>query len=693
MSLINKKSKILNWSLGIGHWSLDKGFTLVELIVSVAITGILMLGISVFFSSSFQGLFRAQTQTTNTEKQYAINEIIRDKFTTLDEVLNKFSNDPPTADKILFKNNNTKDQLPFSYIGLTERDNNGDSINEKYLALKDMMIFNKVYHGDGNDFFADSGEGKIKRADMDSEVVPKLNPSDEFINFSSFEIIESGGKKIYYLVFPDKNSVMECACELDFCSYSSCSELKNLPQLLAPTDIVKDNAEEFLYITDSGNGRVIKYKLADQTYSILATPLKYPTGLAYYEITIGAVTKKWLFVAETLNNKILKINVENGATYTVVGDGDDKECEHTAKFCQLNMPTGIFADDVKQELYIADSGNNRILKVKDPGSPESLTFDFTLDENYILDYIEFFNSSWNGNGTYDEADSNLIGKQSNFSKVESGKEVFKNSDRLTTYEGINNCTSSSNSFYANEESAVILNSNDKIIINNNKFTVTDPPDEEGTECREPPENLGDPENPSLKKWLISVTEDASGVTDGQTVFFSNPNNPTDVVVNITDIPDDDFVQGGFQTFTIKTYDLMKGLVETDYYPIRIGDGELGTDEDTVEVLVERKEGSYRRASFPTGVTNTYFANSGDTIDSADSAKVMRLDLTGTPPDLNQINIDSFETFDYVSDFVLKDDEPLQFIEYNDGKLLELVIKALVDEEKPQTYTLNANIPQ
>src|SRR5512136_1238485 len=52
-----------------------KGFTLVELIVSVAITGILMLGISAFFSSTFQNLFKTQTQTTNTEKQYVVNEI------------------------------------------------------------------------------------------------------------------------------------------------------------------------------------------------------------------------------------------------------------------------------------------------------------------------------------------------------------------------------------------------------------------------------------------------------------------------------------------------------------------------------------------------------------------------------------------------------------------------------------------
>ena len=88
----DKTTSWKNWSLAcaersrsvIGHWSFKKGFTLAELIVSVTITGILMLGLSTFFSSAFHNLFRVQTQTANTERQFAVNEIIRDKFSSLD---------------------------------------------------------------------------------------------------------------------------------------------------------------------------------------------------------------------------------------------------------------------------------------------------------------------------------------------------------------------------------------------------------------------------------------------------------------------------------------------------------------------------------------------------------------------------------------------------------------------------------
>ncbi|MCK5605140.1 prepilin-type N-terminal cleavage/methylation domain-containing protein, partial [Candidatus Pacearchaeota archaeon] len=61
----------------------ESGFTLVELMVSVAITGILMVGISTFFSSTFSAMFRAQNRAGSTARQFAVNEIVRDKFTTL----------------------------------------------------------------------------------------------------------------------------------------------------------------------------------------------------------------------------------------------------------------------------------------------------------------------------------------------------------------------------------------------------------------------------------------------------------------------------------------------------------------------------------------------------------------------------------------------------------------------------------
>jgi len=643
-----------------------KAFTLVELIVSVAITSILMLGISVFFSSSFQNLFRAQTETTNIENQYAISEIIRDKFLSLDKVLNEFKGSPPKATEILYKNKPTDNLLPFSYIGMTSINKDGNGL-KNYLVFKDFMIFNKVDTVKGAYYYSDSGSGLIKIADDGGNLVPNLYPPDDFKNFAGFTYCNDK----YYIALPDKNKIMGCVCELTK-TQCECEELKMTSQFLSPIDLTCDDAGENLYISDSGNNRVIEYELEKGEKTPVATGLNYPTGLAFYDDG----ETKWLFVADTLNNKIRKYNLSNRATAaaTVVGDGEDKECTHTAKFCKLSMPTGLFVDDDLLELYIADSGNNRILKMKDPGSPENLMFEFKLDDNYMLDRIEFENSAWNGNGTYDETISNLIGKSSNFSN-----KVFKNSDRLTTFVN-GKCSSSNNSFYVNEKSVNILKGDNKIIVNSAVFTVNSVEgDEEGIECHEKDEN------PSLKKWRINVNvaEDASSIGDGETVFFSNPK---DVIVKINGNPNINFDKGGFQTFAIKTYDLMKGLVDTDYYSVRIGDGILGTDEDTIEVVVDTEK--YENISFPTGVTNVYYANSGGI---GGTSKIYPF-VQGNSYTLSPISTEAFNTFDYVSDFILAKEDPIEFTKYNYGSLLELVINAFINENKTQTYKLNTVVP-
>jgi hypothetical protein len=628
--------------------------------VSMAITAILMLGMSVFFSSTFQSLFQSQIHTENTGKQFAVNEIIKDKFTKLDKVLNPddFKDSPPSSDRVLFENQITPNQLPFSYIGA----------HENHIVFKDMLIFNKIYYDNGASFFADSGNGQIKSANSGNERVPRLDPPDKFKNFSSFEIIGS----TYYIVFPDKNKVMECTCDASICSYDNCQDLPNISQLKSPTDITKDRDAKYIYISDSGDGKVIKYdvvnqKELDSPNSPVGTGLKYPTGLAYYYDG----TTEWLFVAETFGNKVRKINLTSPSVIsTVVGDGDDAECKHTAKFCKLNMPTGIFADDVKNELYISDSGNNRILKMKDPGKPDNLSFDFNLNDNYALDRIEFANDKWDGTGNYDETGSNLIGSSSNFINKK-----FQNSDRLTTFSN-SICQISGNSFYVNEQPPSVLKSGDKLIIGSNTYTVSTPGNI--TECKLLPDDS------SLMKWLITVgsDEDTSAIADGQPVYFSNPK---EVKVKITGILAPAFTGTGFQTFTIKTYDISKGLVGTNYSSVRIGDGKLGTDEDTIDVI-DMPVGS-PTISFPTGVTDGFFANSGAYISTGKKV----ISFSSGSQDFSPISIDAFDTFDYVSDFLLADTDGIKFKILNTYKLLELVVNAMIDETNSQTYVLDAAI--
>ena len=294
-----------NWSLAcaersrsvIGHWSFRKGFTLAELIVSVAITGILMLGLSTFFSSTFHNLFRAQTQTANIGRQFAVNEIIRNKFNSLDYLVE----DSP--DRILSFNRVTKNQLPFSYIGTTEVENDEGEM-EDHLAFKDIIIFNKIIDpGGGSYVYGNSGTGELKNANGIGSPNPNLMPSDTLKNFAGFVKVGT----TYYVAVPHENAIMKCP------SGGSCTPLNFDTQLLSPTDVtygeiqVEGVDKEYLFISDSENGRVIKYEIGVGEHpQPLATGLKYPTGLAYYETTKDAVTYKYLFIAETLNHKIRK---------------------------------------------------------------------------------------------------------------------------------------------------------------------------------------------------------------------------------------------------------------------------------------------------------------------------------------------------------------------------------------------------
>jgi hypothetical protein len=665
--------------------------------VSVALTGILMVGMSVFFSSTFRNMFQAQTQSANTEKQFAVNEIIRDKFTTLNHLVEE---DSVKKEYILSLNKVAKNQLPFSYMG--KDDNN-------HLVFKDILIFNKILDpigGVGDDhIFANSGEGNVLIAQNGNYATTKLTPSKNYKNFSSFELLG----KVYYVVLPNKNEVLKCDCTTQ-CP-DPCEDLSVLPQNLgglnSPTDIVSDTDGNNLYISDSGNGRILKYEIGTGwNPQPIAAGLKYPTGLTYYKNG----TYERLFFAETLNNKVKSYNITGPNQFkieTIVGDGEDAQCNKiSAKFCKLSMPTGLYAfkdtsvTPEKHELYIADSGNNRILKVSDPGKPTDLRFQFDVDDHSALDRIVFENGGWS-KGTYnanpapapDSPYKMLIGNATNYDNT---TRTFSNPNRMTVYsvdeataEG-GNCKTVSDNFYVNEEPGTLLVENgDWVYINDTAFEIKTI--SSNIDCR-----IGE-KDPKLNKWKITVDQNVTA-DDGDTVFFSNPKN---IFMQI-DVIKEEAGFGGFNTTTIKIYDIFAGLVSTNYYLERIGDSLLGTSEDMIEAIAYNKGSSgyvidYSGIEqpidpiiFPTGVTNYYFANSGFR-GNLDKAKIVN--FSGKEGEiLNAINTTEFKNYDYVSDFTLADADPIKFTKYNSDKILELVINAKVDEENIQTYTLNATLP-
>ncbi len=666
-----------------------KGFSLIELIVSVTISAILMVGISLFFSSTFRSMFSAQTQAQNTEKQFAINEIIRNKFLNLDDVIDSDS------DRIISFTKQNKGLVPFTFIGKS---------NENKLVFKDLMLFNKMWSdGKGAHFFANSGSG-----DSGNIGTPLRGSAGGAIkNFSGFAYIGTN----YYITVPTQNKIYKCS--------GGCSpfEIKGF-KLKSPTDVTT-NGKNILYIADSENGRIIKYDISKPEESkIIARNLKYPTGLAYYQTKNKEKDYERLFFSETLNNKVKVYNISSPKQYsiiTVVGDGEDKNCNKiTAKFCQLNMPTGLYASKSENALYIADSGNNRILKISDPGKPKKLYFKFNVDKNYALDRVVFENESWKKPGVYNNNPNPdpkltkpphrmLIGNDKNYAK-----KTYSITDRLTTFTN-GKCTKNGYSIYINEDNNFLnLKKDDAIVVydpkNQKKYPLTITSDFNSVSCKE------DGGTSSLQKGKIPITggpeippEIISTFKSGWTIYPANPKN-TVVQIDPKKSGGTFNLKGGFQKFEIKIYDIFEGLAYTAYHTERVGDGKIGTPEDTIEVVAKNKDGDLNPTiKFPTGVTNVYFANSGAVNAEGNSAifKIKKDDSEGATQvsgvKLQTISMD-FAKFDYTSDFHLASKDSLVFKEYNaddksDRKILELKITAQIAEGKTQTYTLNTSVPK
>lgn len=101
-----------------------------------------------------------------------------------------------------------------------------------------------------------------------------------------------------------------------------------------------------------------------------------------------------IFIADTDNNRIRKITA-GGVTTTLAGTGEPgaRDGNGSALLAQLNAPHGLALDSLRN-LYVADSGNNRILKITPGGvlavlvdklnDPEALAMD-AKDLLYVAD--------------------------------------------------------------------------------------------------------------------------------------------------------------------------------------------------------------------------------------------------------------------------------------------------------------------
>jgi sugar lactone lactonase YvrE len=142
-------------------------------------------------------------------------------------------------------------------------------------------------------------------------------------------------------------------------------------QLNVPFGLVLDGSNNWIF-TDSGNQRLRRIDAGSSLVtslagtgtggfngdgSIVSTQLNGPAGVA-------VESSGTILVADSLNHRVRRINVQTGQVTTIAGTGvpgynGDNIAAVTA---HLNLPTGV-AVEASGDILIADSFNNRVRRV------------------------------------------------------------------------------------------------------------------------------------------------------------------------------------------------------------------------------------------------------------------------------------------------------------------------------------------
>jgi len=140
-----------------------------------------------------------------------------------------------------------------------------------------------------------------------------------------------------------------------------------------PNRVVVDNSEN-VYVVDAGN-YVIRMIAADGTVTTLAgsgsTGYNDATGTAAQFAAMGGIAlntaQTELYVSDTGNDRIRKIVISSGVVTTFAGSGVAGDTDHaTGTTAQFHTPQEL-AMDSSDNIYLADSGNHLIRKITSAG--------------------------------------------------------------------------------------------------------------------------------------------------------------------------------------------------------------------------------------------------------------------------------------------------------------------------------------
>ncbi|QLH11829.1 hypothetical protein DSQ20_03720 [Nitrosarchaeum sp. AC2] len=244
--------------------------------------------------------------------------------------------------------------------------------------------FSGVLDGIGNFFVIDSDNERVQRFDDgDGQFESKFGSSDntkpEYLGSAQGIAIQKSTKKIFASsVETDSISVFDSTGTfiINFKTFNGTETLTN------PSHMIIDDSEETLYVSDTGNDRIIAFKLVTGTTCPAGTT-KAVDGICYikkfgsagtadgkFDSPSGLAvdsTNDLLYVADTDNNRIQIFKL---TTDTTCASGTSKVVDGVCfveKFGSLgtadgkfDSPLGLALDTTHNLLYVADTDNSRI---------------------------------------------------------------------------------------------------------------------------------------------------------------------------------------------------------------------------------------------------------------------------------------------------------------------------------------------
>lgn len=191
-----------------------------------------------------------------------------------------------------------------------------------------------------------------------------------------------------------------------------------------------DSSGNNLYVADRWNNRIRKIDLNTRVSSLVAgggltdcssSCNGYQEGTgegARFNNPAGIVISpdgEYLYVSDTSNNRIRKVKISSGETSLIAGSGEAGFADGKGSIAKFNRPYGIAINSNGQYLYIADSNGHRIRRV------EIATNDVTtiagngnngyrdaIGTTAVLSFPEYVKVGTDGNLYFTEVGSHII---------------------------------------------------------------------------------------------------------------------------------------------------------------------------------------------------------------------------------------------------------------------------------------------